>query len=431
MEKKGGWPLNSFRIAGRIMMILFLSMWHPLPARSYGVLAHEAIVDAMWDKSIRPLLKEKYPKATQAELLKARAYAYGGAIIPDMGYYPMGRPLFSRLVHYVRSGDFVLAALEEARNLNEYAFAIGILSHYQADHYGHKLGINPSVALMFPHLEKKYGESVNYEQSCNAHSKLEFGCDVIQTARGNYASEAYHDFIGFEVSDSLLERAFYKTYKIDIHDIFRSLSVAISVFRFSVKVIIPELTKDAWKVKNSIITKINPLADRNKYIYKYDRKNYRKEFTQPKVQSVLITIVIGVLPKVSVFSRFKPKYPDERSEKLFEESFEAIQPHYGAQLKQLHARKIECVNINLDTGNETAFGEYKLADKSYYKLLKKLTKRKFEGVDESLKKDLLSFYSNRSASELYGPETHKGKKITRALEQLNAVPVNGLESKKP
>jgi len=249
---------------------------------------------------------------------------------------------------------------------------------------------------------------------------MEFGFDVIQTARGNYASKAYHDFIGFEVSDSLLERAFYKTYKLEIREIFRSLSIAISTLRFSVKTIIPELTKDAWKVKNSVITKANPLADRKTYIFKYDRKNYRKEFTQPKVQSILITVIIGLIPKVSIFSRFKPKFPNEEAEKLFEQSFDAILPRYSSKLKQLRTGEITCANINLDTGNDDVLGEYKLTDKYYYKLLERLRNRKFEGVDESLRKEILAFYSNRDSSTEYGPRSRKGKQITAALEQMNA-----------
>src|ERR1039457_6279455 len=102
----------------------------PLPSSSYGLLAHEAIVDALWEKSVKPLLKQKYPGATEEELKIAHAYVYGGAIIPDVGYYPLGSHVFSNLIHYVRNGDFITALFEESHNINEYAFAIGVLCHY-------------------------------------------------------------------------------------------------------------------------------------------------------------------------------------------------------------------------------------------------------------------------------------------------------------
>lgn len=409
------------------MVILFVTGFIfccPLPSLSYGLLAHEAIIDASWEKSILPLLKHKYPGATEEELKKAHAFVYGGAIIPDIGYYPLGSPVFSKLVHYVRSGDFVTALLEEARNLNEYAFAIGVLCHYEADRYGHSLGTNKAVAILFPKLKKKHGSKVTFEEGCNEHSRVEFGFDVLQTARGNYQPNAYHDFIGFQSADSVLERAFLKTYGKSLKNVFRSLPAAISVFRFSVKNIVPELTKNAWKIKNSFITKLNPLATEKTYRYRMDKKNYYKEFTRPKVHSIILSFMIGVLPKVGPLSKFKPKLPNAEAEKLFEESFDAILTHYAATLNKLRTQNVSYVNIDLDTGKETVMGEYKLADKVYYKLLMKLRRNKFENVNEGLKKNIISYYGNRDASADYTSHSRKGKKITVALGELNTHPVD-------
>ena len=122
---------------------------------AYSVLTHEAIIDAAWKDSIEPLLLSRFPNATPEELLQAHAYVYGGAIIQDLGYYPFGNRFFSDLTHYVRSGDFVLALIEESRDLNEYAFALGALSHYAADTSGHALATNRAVAIMYPGLAKK------------------------------------------------------------------------------------------------------------------------------------------------------------------------------------------------------------------------------------------------------------------------------------
>src|SRR5258706_10031122 len=80
-------------------------------AFSYSALTHEAIIDSVWDTSLKGLLLKRFPGATSDELLQAHAYAYGGSIIQDMGYYPFGSKLFTDLVHYVCSGDFVLNPL--------------------------------------------------------------------------------------------------------------------------------------------------------------------------------------------------------------------------------------------------------------------------------------------------------------------------------
>ncbi len=413
-----------------LFIILIFTIYRPLSSFSYALLSHEAIIDASWDKSIVPLLKHKYPNITEEELKKAHTYAYRGAIIPDIGYCPMGSMLFSNLVHYVRSGDFITALLEESRNFNEYSFALGVLCHYEADQYGHSLATNKAVAIMFPKLRKKYGSKVPYEKGHDQHARIEFGFDVLQTARGNYKPDSYHNFIGFAVSDTVLERAFFKTYGLHLKNIFRNLPVAIEVFRFAVKTIIPELTKDAWKIKNSFITKLNPLATKKNYLYKSDKINYKKEFKQPRIQSIFISLIIGVLPKYGPVSKFKPKLPNEECEKLFEQSYDSILYHYNGSIKRLRTRDISYTNIDLDTGQETILGEYKLADKTYYNLLMKLQRAKFKNIDMGLKKNVIDFYRNHEIISDYRNHSHKGKKILVALKQLNASPSDlGIQTK--
>ena len=180
----------------------------PQPVAAYSVLSHEAIIDSAWDTSIKPVLLKRFPGATKEELREAHGYAYGGAIIQDMGYYPHGSMFFSDLAHYVRSGDFVVAMLRDSKDLNEYAFALGALAHYAADTDGHRLGTNRAVPVLYPKLKKKHGDSVTYEDDPLAHVKTEFGFDVLEVAKGRYAPDSYHDFIGFQVAAPLLEEAF-------------------------------------------------------------------------------------------------------------------------------------------------------------------------------------------------------------------------------
>src|ERR1039458_4697054 len=100
---------------------------------AYSVLTHEEIVDLLWASEIRPLLLQRFPGLTEDQLREAHAYAYGGSVIQDLGYYPFGNKEFSNLTHYVRSGDFVCELIFESQDANEYAFALGALSHYASD----------------------------------------------------------------------------------------------------------------------------------------------------------------------------------------------------------------------------------------------------------------------------------------------------------
>ena len=212
-------------------LIVFIGLCSHLLS-GYSVLTHEQVVDLMWKDHIQPLLLKRFPDATEQDLQKAHAYAYGGCVLQDMGYYPFGNKFFSDLVHYVRSGDFVEALLRDSSDLNEYAFALGALSHYASDNSGHPT-INRVVALEFPKLKKKYGDTVTYADDPKAHIRTEFGFDMVQVAKNRYTSDRYHDMIGFEVSKPLLERAFLETYGLKLDDVFGSVDLAIGSYRRS------------------------------------------------------------------------------------------------------------------------------------------------------------------------------------------------------
>src|SRR5437667_10911247 len=87
-------------------MTLVAGLCAARPATAYSVLDHEANIDALWDSTIKAMLQERFPGATPQELLEARAYAYGGCVIQDLGYYRFGSRFFSNLLHCVRTGDF-------------------------------------------------------------------------------------------------------------------------------------------------------------------------------------------------------------------------------------------------------------------------------------------------------------------------------------
>src|SRR4051812_48135591 len=164
-----------FRLFSSLLLLCLLSA---RPAGGYSLLTHEQLIDLTWDASIVPLLKSRYPTITAEQLEKARAYAYGGCVIQDIGYYPFGDAFFSDLTHYVRSGDFVVNLFRNAQNANELAFAVGALSHYIGDNVGHATATNLAVPVEFPKLADRYGRSVNYAQGAHQHVRVEFAFDV-------------------------------------------------------------------------------------------------------------------------------------------------------------------------------------------------------------------------------------------------------------
>ena len=234
---------NNFRtLSIRLLALLLVTLMCSGGMSAYSVLTHEEIVDLLWTDQINPLILKRYPGLSEEQIKEAHAYAYGGAVIQDLGYYPFGSVEFSNLVHYVRSGDFVRELLAQSNDANEYAFALGALSHYASDIAGHP-AVNHAVALGYPKLQAKFGASIRYAQDKAAHLKTEFGFDTVQVEKNRYASQQYHEFIGFQVSKSLLERVFPMVYGVQLKDVLPREDLAIGSYRYSVSQLIPEMTQ--------------------------------------------------------------------------------------------------------------------------------------------------------------------------------------------
>jgi hypothetical protein len=365
-------------------------------AFGYAVLTHEAIIDTVWLDSLKPLLLKRFPQASEEDLKKAHAYAYGGAIIQDSGYYPFGSHLFSDLVHYVRSGDFILTLIRDAQDLNEYAFALGSLSHCAADEMGHSIATNHVVPMLYPKLKARYGEVVTYEDNPAAHLKTEFGLDVAQVARGHYAPDSYHNFIGFEVSKPLLDRAFKDTYAIELKDVFLSVDLALGTYRRTVSNVIPGTTKIAWELKQDDLRKAEPTISRKKFVYNLSRASYEKEwgteYKRPGWKSRLMAWIIRVTPKVGPFRALSFKAPTPAAENLFVKSFNATVDRYRELLRESRSSRFALENRNFDTGEPVVAGKYRKADDTYAQLVDRLKKRNFAAVPADLRADIERFY---------------------------------------
>jgi hypothetical protein len=397
-----------------ITLAALLSFAAPAPAVAYSVLAHETMIDAAWDDTIVPLLKQRFPRATDADVTRSRAFAYGGSVMPDLGYYPFGSHLFTNLVHYVRSGDFVEALLRNASTIDELAFAVGAMAHYAADNAGHPLAVNKSVPLIYPKTRAKFGDDVTYVEDPKRHVIVEFAFDVVQVAAGAYLPDAYRAFIGFEVSKPLLERAFRETYALDIDDLFVSTDLAIGTFRWAVSRTIPEMTVVAWRDKADEIRKVTPTVQRAAFIYRLTRQEYEKTFgtnyRKPGFLARSIGVIMKVVPKFGPFRPLAFKVPTPEAERLFAESFRTASDRYRRQLADARDGRIELANTDFDTGRPAAWGEYPLADETYIDLVGRLAKRRFTDAAPELRRDIVLFFQNRQTLNAGNgrPRTPKG-----------------------
>jgi len=411
------------------------------PARAYSLLTHEQLIDLTWQSSIVPLLLSRYPDLTPAQIEHARAYAYGGCVIQDIGYYPFGDMFFSDLTHYVRSGDFVVNLFRNAGNADELAFAVGALSHYIGDNVGHSEATNLAVPIEFPRLRDKYGHTVNYAEGKHQHVQTEFAFDIDEIAHHRFAPVHYLRHVGLEVPTKQLALAFYQTYGLrEDFTSTRHQRINIGGYRFAVHGFIPRIAyavtilhrrHEVVDVDNADLQKltreITAVAQAN------DWDAYRKHagigtytlagliYIIPKIGPLKLVAVKGPTSKTEVdyihsvirstdelnraLRRFTPPPTTKPTAALAAAADTTSDPPPSAPLtaKQTAAQPVPrqsqdprhpLINRDLDTGYPVRPSGYPLTDSTYATLLHRLTLTPTVPVPPGIKDDILAFYAN-------------------------------------
>ena len=408
----------------RLLALSLVILMYSGGVSAYSVLTHEEIVDLLWADQIRPLILKRYPGLSEEQIKEAHAYAYGGAVIQDLGYYPFGSVEFSNLVHYVRTGDFVRELLAQSNDADEFAFALGALSHYASDIAGHP-AVNQSVAIEYPKLRAKYGASVRYAQDKTAHLKTEFGFDTVQVAQNRYASQQYHDFIGFQVSKPLLERVFPIVYGLELKDVLPREDLAIGSYRYSVSQLIPEMTQVALQTHKKELMRETPNFAKQKFLYRLSRSDYEKEwgkdYVKPGLGTRILSTLLRYMPKVGPFKGLAFNNPTPQTEDLYIKSINTTVDQYRALLEKVRADRLVLPDFDLDSGNPTRAAEYSLTDDTYAKLLGQLAKDKFDHTTPELRNNILQFYSGVSPSAPTKDDKTSSADVLAWLDQLRAA----------
>jgi hypothetical protein len=411
----------------RVLALSLFLLLCPGSSFSYSVLTHEEIVDLVWADELRPLLLKRFPSLTEDQLKEAHSYAYGGAVIQDLGYYPFGSVEFSNLVHYVRSGDFVRELLLQSQDANEYAFALGALAHYAADIAGHP-AVNQAVSIQYPKLRARYGNSVRYAQDHTAHLKTEFGFDMVQVAKNRYASQQYHDFIGFQVSKPLLERTFPIVYGVELKDALTHEDLAIGSYRFAVSRMIPQMTQVALRTHKKDLMKETPDFAKQKFLYRLSRSDYEKEwgkdYTKPDFGTRFWSVALRYMPKIGPFKALAFNNPTAQTEDLYFKSINTTIDQYRIYLQQVRSGTLVLANSDFDSGKATKAAEYSLTDETYAKLLAQLAQRKFVLTSPDLRDNLLNFYSDLSLPIETKKDSARWQSVLTSLEQLKLAPAS-------
>jgi hypothetical protein len=407
-----------------MVAVLLITLLCASGSFAYSVLTHEEIIDLVWADELRPLLLSRFPGLTEEQITEAHGYAYGGAVIQDLGYYPFGSVEFSNLVHYVRSGDFVRELLAQSQDADEYAFALGALAHYASDIAGHP-AVNQSVSIQYPKLRAKYGNSVRYAEDHTAHLKTEFGFDMVQVAKNRYASQQYHDFIGFQVSKPLLERTFPIVYGVELKDTLAHEDLAVGSYRFAVGRMIPQMTQIALRTHKKDMMKESPTFAKKKFLYRLTRSDYEKDWGKDYAKADFATrfwsVILHYMPKIGPFKALAFNNPTPQTEDLYFKSINTTVDQYRTYLHQVRTKSLKLANCDFDTGKLTVAAEYSLTDDSYAKLLDQLAKRKFDLTSAGLRDNIMQFYADLTAPIETKKDNVRWQSVLTSLDQLKLV----------
>ena len=394
------------------------------PLRAYSVLSHEAMIDALWDTGLRAALAARFPNATPAELKGAHSYAYGGAVMQDMGYYPHGNGYFSDLTHYARTADFIETLIADSQTLDEYAFALGALSHYAADNDGHRLATNVGEPILYRDLQRKYGNFVTYEDNPDGHLLTEYAFDVEQVVKGNFAPQAYHDFIGFNVATDLLQRSFRETYGFELKQMLNDFDQAIGSYRHALSTLIPLFTRVAWADHQDEIRRARPGMTKKRFLYTMRRSSYEREwgkkYDRPTLADRILAFLVKILPPIGRIKVLKFKVLTPHVEQLFMRSFDVAVPEYRAQIGAVRQRDLQLKNTNFDIGVVTTRGQYRLQDETYAYWLHQLTMSNFAGLTPAISRDIIAFYGDLSGPIATKRHPKEWKQVLSELDQLKA-----------
>ena len=412
-----------------LLLVLLAGSTAP-PAYSYSFLTHELLVDLVWTDSIRPLLLARYPGLTEAQLEEAHAYAYGGCAIQDLGYYPFGKPNFSDLTHYVRSGDFVKNLIRDSRNANELAFAVGALAHYVGDTEGHSEAVNPSVAAEFPKLAEKYGPSVAYDKDPHAHVRTEFAFDVDQITQRRFPPRAYLEHVGIRVPNPLLRKAFFETYGLDEERVLGSRRPTLRGYKFAVRRFLPRIAYAETvlhrksmppDVPGPALNEINANMAKTEFVKKWEPYRHRAGIGTYSLAGLIV-----VLPKVGPLALLAIKGPTPETKEKYLESVNRSTAVLKRSLLQLRTSNVTIANRDLDTGQRTRPGGYSLTDATYERLLKKITEQPDKGIPLGLKQDIEAYYADPNAPIRTKQDPAAWARVQAELVVIGSMKTRGL-----
>jgi hypothetical protein len=250
---------------------------------------------------------------------------------------------------------------------------------------------------------------------------------MLQVAKNRYASQQYHDFIGFKVSKPLLERVFPVVYGLDLKDVLKNEDLAVGSYRFFISNMIPRMTQVALQTHKKDLLSETPNFSKRKFLYRLSRSDYEREwgktYTKPGLGTRIMSTFLRFMPKVGPLKGMGFNNPTPQTEDMYIKSINITTDHYRAFLEEVRAHKLVLPNCDLDSGELTKAAEYSLADESYASLLADLSADKFNLTSPQLRDNILGFYSDLSLPIETKMDASRWQGVVTDLDQLKSAPL--------
>ena len=383
--------LAAFLIASSLLLIV------PADGRAFSVTAHQGVVDQAWGLTLVPLIRQRFPNATDRELTEAHAYARGGSISPIL--------VLSARESFV----FRPAALRSHRRFRQpsvnwgqlsgrICVRLGMLGHYEAP-----AGIRKRPIFRCPSSIPSSSRNTATPSPMRTHPRAptnSIRCAAGRSSQRN--TDLFEHSIDFKVPRDALERAFAETYGLQLNDLFDNYDIAIYTYRWGFRTIINEGTGIAWALYRKDIESNEPGVTSKEFVREISRGDFERQFGKAFLEPGYLPRFVGFLgtlvPDVGPLKRLPFKPLPDSVQKLYFRAYRHASERYVHEVAAICANKAWLENINLDTGRADKSGEYAPADEAWVDLLELHDKSHFANVRDDLASDFRAHFRDRNAS---------------------------------
>jgi len=259
--------------------------------------------------------------------------------------------------------------------------------------------------------------------------QTEFAFDVNQLSKLRFAPSAYLRYVGLNVPNTLLRKAFFETYGLDLPDIIGTRQATLRVYRFAARRFLPNIARaEVVLHKKSFPADVpSPELDTlTKDLLQASADNDWERFRNPPgIGTHIFAGFIYILPKVGALKLLAIQGPQVQTEDLYIKSVNHSINSVRYTLAHFDTIQRYLPNRDLDTGFVVKPGGYRLTDETFARLLEKLAEHSERPIPAQVKHDIIAYYANPNAPIITKKTPRKWREVQDNLATLKSMKTIG------